>query len=85
MVDKENSGEAERVLRIISTMYPCCRCLSRPELLDFTLCGKTILVVNEQFGLFWPIHSGGEHIAYICVCTYTHVVTISIYIYIGIR
>ena len=32
-----------------------------PEFVDFGhFLGKTILVVDNQFGRFWPIHSGGE-------------------------
>ena len=34
---------------------------SLPEFMDFILFGKTILVVNKEFGLFfWPINSGSE-------------------------
>ena len=33
---------------------------SLPEFMDFTLFGKTILVVNKKFGLFWRINSGSE-------------------------
>ena len=31
-----------------------------PEFMDFKLFGKTILVVNIQFGLFFAIHSASE-------------------------
>ena len=33
---------------------------SLPGFMDFNLFGKTILVVNKKFRLFWPSHSGSE-------------------------
>ena len=33
---------------------------SLPEFMNFGLFGKTILVANKKFGLFWAIHSAGE-------------------------
>ena len=35
---------------------------SLPELVDFKLFGKTILVVNTKFKLFWPVNLGSEYI-----------------------
>ena len=34
--------------------------VSLPEFMNFKLFGKTILVVNIKFGLFWAIHSASE-------------------------
>ena len=33
---------------------------SLPEFMNFKLFGKTILVVNIKFELFWAIHSASE-------------------------
>ena len=31
-----------------------------PEFMDFTLFGKTMLVISKSLDFFWPIHSGSE-------------------------
>ena len=38
-----------------------CHLYSLPEFMNLKLCGKTILVVNTKFGLFWAIHSASEY------------------------
>ena len=35
---------------------------SLPEFMNFKLFGKTILVVDIKFGLFWAIHSASEYV-----------------------
>ena len=40
---------------------------SLPEFMNFKLFGKTSLVVNLKFGLFWAIHSGSECLFVVCL------------------
>ena len=42
--------------------------ISLPELVDFKLFGKTIVVVNKKFDLFWPVNLGSAIYIYTHMC-----------------